>query len=211
MEMITIANREMPIWILSIPDSPRRVDIAKYMGSLNIPYEFMDGILVSSFETALHDASLRLNIQLPTESSLPKGDLGCLLAYLYMCKRVVEEKIPWIMILEDDVRFHDKYEKVIKNMNLAEYICSDWTFIHPNMGFSTLGQIVTYVGAKKVLANASKIIAANQPIDLMLFSRELENFHYAVCYGTEFWLVDQNTPYNELEYSERLQINKQSE
>jgi hypothetical protein len=24
-------------------------------------------------------------------------------------------------------------------------------------------------------------------------------------------LVDQNTPYNELEYSERLQINKQSE
>jgi len=209
--MITIAKRDMPVWVLSLQNSPRRVEISKYMGSLNIPYEFMDGVLISSVTDGLHEMSLKLNIQLPTHSLLPKGDLGCLLAYFLMCKRIVDEKIPWVMILEDDVRFNEKYEQAIRNMNLAEYICSDWTFIHPNMGFSTLGQIVTYVGAKKVLANASKIISANHPIDIMLFSRELENFHYAVCYGTEFWLVDQNTPYNEIEYSERMQLNKQNE
>ena len=139
------------------------------------------------------------------------GDLGCMLAYFYVCKRVVDECIPWVFVCEDDVIFNPLFEKRLSTMDLADYVCSDWTFVHPNHGYSTLGQIITYVGAKKVLQHSTAILQVGMGIDLVLFSDLIKNFHYAVCYGTDAWLVDQEAPYNNIEYSERMKINKNNE
>lgn len=210
MPTISLGNRKMPLWILSIPGSPRRAQMSQYLGSLNIPFEFIDGILVKDRRTeALQELENMLQVPISKESTLPNGDLGCMLAYFYACKRIVDEQIPWVMIIEDDTMFNPTFEKQMRDINLADFICSDWTFVHPNMGFSTLGQIVTYVGAKKILKEIPKIVATNLAIDLVLFSDLFKDFHYAVCYGTNFWLVDQNTPYNETEHSERMQINNE--
>lgn len=201
-----LGDGSMPLWVLSLPHSPRRDSMSLRLGKLKIPFRFMDGYLVSTTEDSLRDVSNQIGEMLPTNSTLPRGDLGCLLAYFLMCKKIVDEEIPWVCIIEDDCIFNPMY-KDIANTDIANFVCADWTFIHPNMGFSALGQIVTYVGARKVLKHASKIIASNLAIDLCLFSDLMSNFHIAVCYGTDNWLVDQETPYNEKEYSERMTLN----
>lgn len=176
------------------------------LGGMNIPFRFMDGYLVSTTEESLKDVGDQIGKRLPETSTLKKGDLGCLLAYFLICKRIVDEKIPWVFIIEDDCIFNPAYPN-IADADLSDFVCSDWTFMHPNMGFSTLGQIVTYVGARKVLKNADRIIRCNLSIDLVLFSDLMPDFHIAICYGTNNWLVDQETPYDEKEFSERMVLN----
>lgn len=201
-----LCDGSMPLWVLSLPNSPRRDTMALRLGKMNIPFRFMDGYTVGTTETALADVATKIGKELPMSSNLKRGDLGCLLAYLLMCKRIVDEKIPWVFIIEDDCSFNPAYPD-ISNADLSDFVCSDWTFMHPNMGFSTLGQIVTYVGARKVLQDASRIIACNLAIDLVLFSDLMPDFHIAVCYGTNHWLVDQEAPYDEKEFSERMHLN----
>lgn len=202
-----LCDGSMPLWVLSLPDSSRRETMALRLSKLNIPFRFMDGYLVNTtVEDALRDVATKIQKELPTTSTLRRGDLGCLLAYFLMCLHIVDQKIPWVFIMEDDCIFNPLYPN-IATVDLSDFVCSDWTFMHPNMGFSTLGQIVTYVGARKVLQNARRIISSNLSIDLVLFSDLLPNFHIAVCYGTNNWLVDQETPYDEKETSERLQLN----
>lgn len=201
-----LCDGSMPLWVLSLPNSARRETMALRLGKMNIPFRFMDGYLVTTTEEALQDVATKIGKTLPTSSSLKRGDLGCLLAYFLMCKRIVEEKIPWVFIIEDDCIFNPAYPNIAQ-VDLADFVCSDWTFMHPNMGFSTLGQIVTYVGARKVLQNASRIISTNLAIDLVLFSDLMPDFHIAVCYATNNWLVDQESPYDEKEFSERMLLN----
>lgn len=202
-----LCDGSMPLWVLSLPNSPRRDTMSLRLGKMNIPFRFMDGYMVTSTNAdALRDVATKIGKELPTNSTLKRGDLGCLLAYLQMCKRIVDEEIPWVFIIEDDCIFNPIYPNIAE-ADLSDFVCSDWTFMHPNMGFSTLGQIVTYVGAKKVLRNAARIIACNLAIDLVLFSDLMPDFHIAVCYGTNHWLVDQEAPYDEKEFSERMHLN----
>ncbi len=203
-----LCDGSMPLWVLSLPDSPRRQKMSLRLGSMNIPFRFMDGYLVGdrSVEDALADVATKIGRPLPSTSTLKRGDLGCLLAYFLMCKRIVDEKIPWVFIIEDDSTFNPAYRDVA-SVDLSDFVCSDWTFMHQKMGFATWGQIVTYVGAKKVLANAARIIACDLAIDLVLFSDLMPDFHIAVCYGTNHWLVEHEHPYDEKEFSERMMIN----
>lgn len=177
------------------------------LGAMNIPFRFMDGYMVQSTEAALADVGARIGRLLPTTSRLKRGDLGCLLAYFLMCKRIVDEKVPWVFIIEDDCVFNPAYPRVA-DADLSDFVCSDWTFMHENMGFATWGQIVTYVGAKKVLQHAARIIQCNLAIDLALFSDLMPDFHIAVCYGTNHWLVGHEHPHDEREFSERMIINE---
>lgn len=198
----------MPLWVLSLPNSPRRTKMSLRLGAMNIPFRFMDGYLVGDRSTAdaLADVATKIGRPLPATSSLQRGDLGCLLAYFLMCKRIVDEKVPWVFIIEDDSIWNPAYPDVAL-ADLSDFVCSDWTFMHENMGFATWGQIVTYVGAKKVLANAARIIGCNLAIDLVLFSDLMSDFHIAVCYGTNNWLVGHEHPHDEKEFSERMVIN----
>lgn len=201
-----LCDGSLPLWVLSLPGSKRREVMSVRLGKMNVPFRFMDGYLVSTTEESLKDVGGRIGKQLPETSTLKKGDLGCLLAYFLMCKRIVDEKIPWVFIIEDDCIFNPVYTNVAE-ADLSDFVCSDWTFMHPNMGFSTLGQIVTYVGARKVLKNADRIIRCNLSIDLVLFSDLMPDFDIAICYGTNNWLVDQEAPYDEKEFSERMALN----
>lgn len=205
-----LCDGTMPLWVLSLPGSKRRETMALRLGAMNIPFRFMDGYLVTSGNTdALKDVATKIGVELPETSSLQRGDLGCLLAYFLMCKRIVDEKIPWVFIIEDDCVFNVAYPRIAE-ADLSDFVCSDWTFMHPNMGFSTLGQIVTYVGARKVLKHAARIIRCNLAIDLVLFSDLMADFHIASCYGTNHWLVDQEAPYDQKEFSERMLINEEN-
>lgn len=202
-----LCDGTMPLWVLSIPGSKRRETMALRLSAMNIPFRFMDGYLVSSTnEEALKDVATKISVELPPTSTLKRGDLGCLLAYFLMCKCVVDEKIPWVFIIEDDCIFNPAYPE-IATTDLSDFVCSDWTFMHPNMGFSTLGQIVTYVGARKILKNAARIIRCNLSIDLVLFSDLMMDLNIATCYGTSHWIVDQADPYDDKQFSERMVIN----
>ncbi len=207
---LRICDGRMPVLIVSIPGSPRRQRITTLMHSLGVPFRFCDGIVVSNTEeVGGHLRNLGLDNVNIDAVNLPYGDLGCMLAHLYVCKMIVDECIPWAMVLEDDVDFNPAIERDVATMDLSPYVCSDWTFIHPNYGFSMLGQIVTYVGAKKVMQQASMIVTCGYAIDIVLFSSAMKkDFSIATCYGSEFWLVDQKTPYNTLEFSERMQLNR---
>lgn len=205
--MLRLCDGTMPVWVLSLPGSKRREKMSLRLGAMNIPFRFMDGYLVhGTTEEALEDVGAKIGKQLPSKTNLQKGDLGCLLAYLLMCKKIVDETVPWVFIIEDDAMFNPAYPDVATS-DLSDFVCSDWTFMHPNMGYSTVGQIVTYVGAKKILKNADRIIACNLAIDLVLFSNLMSDFHIAVCYNTNHWIVDPEAPYDDIESSERLQIN----
>jgi hypothetical protein len=180
--------------------------MASMMATMNIPFEFVDGVVIKDVDELRYHAG-KLGCELPTTSTLPLGDLGCMFAYFYLCKKIVDEAVPWVFVMEDDVVFNPSFKSQIRTMPLDDFICSDWTFVHPNHGYSTLGQVITYVGAKKVLNQACDIMSTGLAIDMVLFSDLLKNFHYAICYGTNYWLVDQGTPYNDPHFSERMQFN----
>lgn len=97
-------NQLPPIWVISLQRSTeRRVYITQHLRDLNLPFEFIDAIDGQT----LTPEQLRLYSSAQTQyllnRELTAGEIGCALSHLMALRRIVDQKIPEALILEDDV------------------------------------------------------------------------------------------------------------
>ena len=114
------------------------------------------------------------------------GEIGCCLSHYYLWKKIVDEKIPITMILEDDCdKLYPNFENII--LKLIKIVPKDWDifligywlhkgndgekineYIYKVKNFAlTHCYIITYKGAKKLLNS----LPINMPVDSWLSSQ----------------------------------------
>uniref|UniRef100_A0A6B2EBA8 Putative glycosyltransferase 25 family member n=1 Tax=Phlebotomus kandelakii TaxID=1109342 RepID=A0A6B2EBA8_9DIPT len=101
------------------------------------------------------------------------GEVGCFLSHLTIWRRIVEERLKEVLILEDDIRFEPFFrERFISLLNEARHQGSwdliylgrkrlhdssePWVddcqqLVYPSYSYWTLGYLISYQGAKKLL------------------------------------------------------------
>jgi glycosyl transferase family 25 len=94
-----------PVFVVSIPGSPRRDGIASRLRSLGLAFEFCDGVVIEREAVdAHHDAAqFRKRKHRP---ALP-GEIGCALAHARVWQAVLERGITTAVVLEDDMLLDD--------------------------------------------------------------------------------------------------------
>jgi len=146
------------------------------------------------------------------------GKQGCFLSHVKLWKKMIEDKIPYMVVLEDDVLFHPKWSEIApgyfantpKNYDLF-YMGAQMEFMsnyHIDCGpvFCTHAMVVTYTGAKKMLEMVCGKKGGVYTIDCMLIdmmkyklmnhgNMERFPFYWYVWNGQKFYPTEiQNMP-----------------
>lgn len=103
-------SRSIPVFVVNLERSrDRRVRMEKILSDAAIPHEF-----VPAFDGAKEDASF---VQKTIDESvfmknirgsfLTRGEVGCAMSHINLYKKIIDEKIPYACIIEDDIDITD--------------------------------------------------------------------------------------------------------
>lgn len=189
------------IFVINLDRSPDRLELmSQQLSGLGIDFERFPAIAGRNLPGELAE-------QFATADLLSDGEVGCYASHLSVAKRVVDEKLSYATVLEDDVTVKSDLEKSCAEV--ANSAPDDWHIIHiaaepkrsairlADLGTRELvkfsrvptnaaGYMISYAGAQKLIAPRTRAL----PIDV-------EVRHYAVSgldvYGVMPSLVVQNT------------------
>ena len=125
-----------------------------------------------------------------TVNTLKKTEISCALSHIMICKKIVENNLPYAIIFEDDVRLFDNFNNKLNKVE--ECLPENFDFIQVHIPFfldiskitvnnhlnkysktySTGAYIISYKHALKV----SQIKNLNKPIDHLYVSMENKNY-----------------------------------
>ncbi|XPF93473.1 glycosyltransferase family 25 protein [Colwellia sp. RE-S-Sl-9] len=145
----------------------------------------VDGKELVSDEIQKHYCKKKNNKEYHKE--LTRGEIGCYLSHRKVWQKIVDDKIEYAIILEDDFAIEGNINKTISTLNRIDF---EWDYIKlatykkrtRNIAFSqpinnmhlvlfnkamagTCAQAVSYSGAKKLLLNSAQF---GRPIDIDL-------------------------------------------
>lgn len=174
-------------FLINLDRSKQRLADAKtQLDALNIPFERVsaaDGSNLTESERACFDQA---RAQKRYHYNLTWGEVGCYLSHIRCWQRIVDEKLDYAIILEDDLHLSDDFVKI---PSVLEQLESNWSFIklgnpfksrqetplEKQDGFSlvnydkapsgTCAQVVSYEAAKRLLAARSSFF---RPVDVDL-------------------------------------------
>ena len=145
--------------------------------------EYLDGIGVKQLE-GYEDPYLKRPLKF--------GEIGCFLSHYFIWEEIVERKYDKVIVFEDDVRFKPNFRSDLQTvMSEITELNEPWDLIYlgrkilnhkrevwvkrasrlvkPHYSYWTVGYILSYSGAKKLLAQdpKSKMIAVDEYLPLM--------------------------------------------
>ncbi len=97
-------------------DTSRRKDISERLEKLGLDFSFfeaVDGHAIDAFSVPEYDRKKRLR---QFGRDLTVGEIGCILSHRAVYKKIVAEKIPLTLILEDDVHFEPDFPELIQQL-----------------------------------------------------------------------------------------------
>lgn len=110
-------TEQTPIFVISLARSKdRRARIAARLAELGLRFEFLeavDGQDLSPYHRSLVDYSFS-DFQRDYGRTLSKGEIGCALSHALAYKKIVEENIPYAVIMEDDTLPSREFAELIK-------------------------------------------------------------------------------------------------
>lgn len=135
----------MKIFVINLEkDKERRHSIIEQFDSLNLEYEFSTGLLGASLTPEQKKAWYNEKKAYRNHCrSLVPAHIGCSLSHVNVYRKIIAEKLPYALILEDDVILPSNFkqlldgieEKIIKNN--AEVI-----LLSPAIGINKNGRVV---------------------------------------------------------------------
>ncbi len=106
----------MRIFIISLAASQdRRSFMADQLHKLKLDYEFVDGVIGRDYydDPAFYDKAKALRIE---KRSLTPGELGCALSHQKIYRQIINDKLPYALIFEDDAEFSPDLPKVLSSL-----------------------------------------------------------------------------------------------
>lgn len=115
MEESNVGGVAMRIFVISLKDAvKRRASIVEQLSSMGLEFEFIDAIYGKELSKSEVEQLVDQRIAYRYEGyRLTPGEIGCALSHLAVYKRVVDEKIPYALIFEDDVAICPELAKVL--------------------------------------------------------------------------------------------------
>lgn len=168
-----------PVIVISLPGSPRRATIAAELARIGATFTFWDGVVVGRDTTP----AAYLAREFPgadVRNTLNHGTLGCLMAYLHLCRHLASDAAgaDATLVLEDDVEFlGDARAWAAFDWDgfRERYGERDWTFLHwySHLPNATQAQVITRRGAQRVWSRAVEVLNTDEPIDIAIHCRKL--------------------------------------
>lgn len=176
-----------PVFVINLDKSPERMaKISKRLNELDIPFERISGVYGASLTKQELELAYDPALNLKTyRRALPCGEIGCYMSHTKVWKTIVEKKYNCALVLEDDIVIDadiklllSKLINSIKSFDIVKFYCPKSNPkivasepIGPNhmlcrfrkVPSGNQGQLITYDGAKKLLATYQKF---GRPVDV---------------------------------------------
>ena len=109
----------MRIFVISLKDAvQRRASIVAQLSSMGLEFEFQDAIYGKNLSSEEVQKLVDQRIAYRYEGfQLTPGEIGCALSHLAVYKRIIDEKIPYALIFEDDVVVCPELVNVIQSID----------------------------------------------------------------------------------------------
>ncbi|WP_442509882.1 glycosyltransferase family 25 protein [Novipirellula sp. SH528] len=118
-----MVKSSMHLFMISLPDDPRRRQSGlSKIHPLNLPYEVVDGVEASKWRID------QLPVSAKTLREMRIGEIGCYLAHLRALRRVVDYRLPWACILEDDFCFEPEPDFGL--VEIGDALPREFDYIH---------------------------------------------------------------------------------
>ena len=113
----------MHIFLLSLPDSrQRRLSAIGKLQRHKIPFEIVDGVEARKWHPNF------LNCEESVRSWMKPTEVGCYMGHLRAMQRLVDYRLPYACILEDDFCFEADPDWGL--MEIADHLPEDFHYIH---------------------------------------------------------------------------------
>lgn len=106
----------LPVFIISLPNSPRRKVIEERFNALNIPFEFFDAVYgkeLSEDEISKVDREYSIS-RFATKKPLTLGEIGCAMSHIKLYEHIVKNNLQEVIIFEDDAIISQDFLKILK-------------------------------------------------------------------------------------------------
>ena len=177
-----------------IDEHERRQHIDSLFDAYNLDFSYFDAINKLQVEDTLQKHGLKVQSE-----RMSAGEVACYLSHYCLWQQVIEQKLPYLMVFEDDIYF-SKNAKTL--LNTLDWLPSDFdvikletmyesvmikanTTLQPphklyrmkTKHLGTAGYIISHKGAKNMIELVQKI-GINCPVDHFMFDKFLEkNIH----------------------------------
>ena len=108
--MTTLSNYK--IFVVSLPDSPRRKQVIQEFAKQAVDFEFVDAIWGNGLDLYNDE---RINVKRLTEIGMIKipGNVGAALSHIKCQQKIVEENLDFALIVEDDMALTEEFKSLL--------------------------------------------------------------------------------------------------
>lgn len=156
----------------------RREHIQKEFGKQNISFEFFDALTPDPAKLLAEKMSLKMH-----EDFLTSGELACFMSHVSIWQKIVEERIPYLAIFEDDVYLGENAQKLLTD---CSWIQNDWDII-------------------KIEAFADKVFLSGPKIDIANGARQVVQLT-GKNLGTAGYILSLKGAQKYLDYVRKMQL-----
>ena len=131
------------------------------------------------------------NESITSSRVLNKTEISCALSHIFICKKIVDQNIPYALIFEDDARLFDNFSeffsKVKKNLpkdfdfiqvHIPWFLNISNVNLHPFFNkYSKTYSLGAYIISYKHALKVSQITDLKKPIDHLIVNMENKNYY----------------------------------
>lgn len=113
----------IPVFIISMKnDLDRRQRITEQLNKYNIPFTFIDAVVGKMLDkTSIEQIDLSKVIN-RKKRNISLGEIGCSLSHVKVYSKIINNNIPYSLILEDDVIFDDRLAEFVNSFKYSEHL-----------------------------------------------------------------------------------------
>ncbi|ENM5756283.1 glycosyltransferase family 25 protein [Vibrio mimicus] len=107
-------KNKIGIYVVSLLDSSRRINIINQFEKLNINFEFVDAVNGRLLPQAIVDSVNNKDVQSRYRRKIGLGEIGCALSHQKIYQAIAESSVDYAIIFEDDIQLSDNISAVIE-------------------------------------------------------------------------------------------------
>lgn len=179
-------NMKFKIFLINLDSSKDRLDLCQQnFGKFGVEFERVPAVNGKALSEAeieqVYDRARNLK---EYKKDLNRGELGCYLSHIKCWQKIVDEKLDFALILEDDAKISssfDEFEQLFPLLKNWDYVRLAFAsrnvpiankvslskehdlVYYKKVPINMLAQAISYEGAKKLLSNSQKI---SRPVDV---------------------------------------------